>query len=163
MNTLKSCFSYGDIHAINEREQLYSVVAQLLGTGVFFGMLMGGVSSMLTNADELRGEFTHRFNVIRRYLVSVLHLHDNNKSIHVASSYCVDIYLQRELACSEDLFEQVSSHYQYLWLRWHGSTVENNFVDLPFSLQAEVAFQCYEKIFQKVGVYPTLYIYSMIV
>ena len=49
------------------------------------------------------------------------------------------------------------------WLRWHGSTVENNFVDLPFSLQAEVAFQCYEKIFQKVGVYPTLYIYSMIV
>lgn len=137
------------MHAINEREQLYSVVAQLLGTGIFFGMLMGGVSSMLTNADELRGEFTHRFNVIRKYLV-IPHASDRIAAQCSAPCYQQNFYVQRELACSEDLYDQVSSHYQYLWLRWNGSTVHNTFVDLPFSLQAEVSKQCYEVIFIKV-------------
>ena len=57
---------------MNIQEQWFSIIAMLVGIGVFFGMLLGGVTSMLTNFDEQRGRYSHRFNVVREYLVRIL-------------------------------------------------------------------------------------------
>ena len=43
----------------------------LIGEGVFFGMILGGMASMLTNFDAQRARYTHRFNVIKQSLVGI--------------------------------------------------------------------------------------------
>ena len=42
----------GEIHAVTVAEQVFSIVVMFLGISVLFGMLLGGITSMLTNFDE---------------------------------------------------------------------------------------------------------------
>ena len=59
----------GEIHAVTVAEQVFSIVVMFLGISVLFGMLLGGITSMLTNFDEQRGLYAHRFRVIKTHLV----------------------------------------------------------------------------------------------
>ena len=43
----------------------------MFGIAVFFGMILGGMASMLTNFDAQRARYTHRLNVIKQSLVSM--------------------------------------------------------------------------------------------
>ncbi|XP_035668949.1 uncharacterized protein LOC118411052 [Branchiostoma floridae] len=60
---------YGDIHAKSLSEKAYSIAAMLAGVAVFFGMILGGMTSMLTNMDSQRAQFTHRLDTIKQYLI----------------------------------------------------------------------------------------------
>ena len=62
-------FSYGDVLANNPRETLFSCLAMVLGIAIYFGMLLGGLTSIMTNSDKRRGLFLHRFLVIKQFLV----------------------------------------------------------------------------------------------
>ena len=61
--------SYGDIYAVNLTEKWFSIFAMLGGICAFFGMLLGGLTSMLTNFDALRARFVHRLQTIKGNLV----------------------------------------------------------------------------------------------
>ena len=62
-------FSYGDLHAANIGEKWFSIFAMLTGIGLFFGFILGGMASMLTNLDSRRMRYTHHFDVIKDHMV----------------------------------------------------------------------------------------------
>ena len=65
-------YSYGDIHPTTMGEKWFTIVAMLSGIIVFFGVILGGMASMMTNLDTERATYTHRLNVIKDHLVSIL-------------------------------------------------------------------------------------------
>ena len=65
-----SFYSYGDIHAVNLTEKVYSILSMLIGIGFFFGPILGYMASTITNLDSRRASYTHRLNVIDQHLVS---------------------------------------------------------------------------------------------
>lgn len=62
-------FSYGDLHAATIGEKWFSIFAMLTGIGLFFGFILGGMASMLTNLDSRRMRYTHHFDVIKDHMV----------------------------------------------------------------------------------------------
>lgn len=62
-------FSYGDLHAATIGEKWFSIFAMLTGIGLFFGFILGGMASMLTNLDSRRMRYTHHFEVIIDHMV----------------------------------------------------------------------------------------------
>ena len=60
---------YGDITAQYMWEKAYAIIAMMTGIGIYFGMLLGGLTSMLTNLDQNRARYVHRFNVIQDEIV----------------------------------------------------------------------------------------------
>ena len=61
---------FGEVRAVTVNEQAVSIIVMFLGIAVLFGMLLGGITSMLTNFDEQRGQYAHRFHIIKSHLVS---------------------------------------------------------------------------------------------
>ncbi len=59
--------SYGDLAAVNPLEKWIAIAAMILGV-VLFGYILGGLASMLTNADAQRSRYIHRLNTIQDYL-----------------------------------------------------------------------------------------------
>ena len=64
------CSRYGDIHATTLREKWFSVLAMLVGIALFFGLILGGMASMLTNLDSQRARYIHHLSVIKDHMVS---------------------------------------------------------------------------------------------
>ena len=64
-------FRYGELQAQNVTEESYSIFSMLVGTVVYFGMLLGGLTSILTTWDQPRGYFYHKYGVIKNHLVSL--------------------------------------------------------------------------------------------
>ena len=44
----------------------------LAGIAVFFGMLLGGMTSVLTNMDARRADYVHRFHTIQTNMVTTI-------------------------------------------------------------------------------------------
>ena len=66
--------SYGDLHAVTLEEKWFSIVAMLVGIGLFFGFILGGMASMLTNLDSQRARYIHHLDVIKDHMVCyILH------------------------------------------------------------------------------------------
>ena len=61
--------SYGDLYAITQEEKWFSTGAMLVGIGLFFGLILGGMASMLTNLDSQRARYIHHLNVIKDHMV----------------------------------------------------------------------------------------------
>lgn len=61
--------SYGDLHAVTLEERWFSTAAMLVGIGLFFGFILGGMASMLTNLDSQRARYIHHLNVIKDHMV----------------------------------------------------------------------------------------------
>ena len=45
------------------------MAAMLTGIGLFFGFILGGMASMLTNLDSQRARYIHHLDVIKDHLV----------------------------------------------------------------------------------------------
>ncbi|XP_035674113.1 potassium voltage-gated channel subfamily H member 7-like [Branchiostoma floridae] len=114
---------YGDVHAQTLSEKAYSIVAMLAGVAVFFGMILGGMTSMLTNMDSQRAGFTHRLDTIKQYLI--------------------------EEDIPENAQQQIMNYYNYFWIRKRGVQSEGIFDILPFTFRAEIAFQTNKGILEK--------------
>lgn len=69
---------------MTEEEKWFSVCAMLVGIGLFFGFILGGMASMLTNLDSQRARYIHHLNVIKDHMVSTL-------------SFLISEYWQRKL------------------------------------------------------------------
>eukprot|EP00058_Branchiostoma_floridae_P006940 XP_002592428.1 hypothetical protein BRAFLDRAFT_67294 [Branchiostoma floridae] len=115
---------YGDIHAKSLSEKAYSIAAMLAGVAVFFGMILGGMTSMLTNMDSQRAQFTHRLDTIKQYLI--------------------------EEDIPETQQRQIIKYYKYFWTRSRGVQSEGVFDILPFTFRVEIAFQTNKGILEKV-------------
>nr|XP_054756976.1 uncharacterized protein LOC129263078 [Lytechinus pictus] len=121
---------YGDISAVNEKEKWFSIGAMLLGIVVFFGMILGGMASMLTNFDAQRARYTHRFNVIKDSL--------------------------KDQSVPEDLQKQVIGYYEYLWVRKKGVTDDSLINALPLTFHAEVSLSGNKYILDKAPMFQGL-------
>ncbi|XP_077978719.1 uncharacterized protein LOC144434138 [Glandiceps talaboti] len=121
---------YGDIHSINENERWFSVFAMILGIFTFFGMILGGMASMLTNFDGQRARYTHRLNVIKDHL--------------------------NDLTVPEELQKLVTGYYEYLWVRKKGCHSEGLFDALPLTFQAEVSLVANKYILNKAPMFKSM-------
>ena len=67
-HSIHAC-SYGDLHAVTLEEKWFSIFAMLVGIGLFFGFILGGMASMLTNLDSQRARYIHHLDVIKDHMV----------------------------------------------------------------------------------------------
>ena len=59
---------YGDIVPMTAAEKWVATLCMVWGV-VLFGYILGGLASLLTNADAQRARYIHRLNTIRYHLV----------------------------------------------------------------------------------------------
>ncbi len=79
--------SYGDLTGVTPLEKWIAIASMITGV-VLFGYILGGLASMLTNADAQRSRFIHRLNAIQDYL--------------------------KEARISQSLKRKVTGYYEYL-------------------------------------------------
>ncbi|OQV13921.1 putative Cyclic nucleotide-gated cation channel subunit A [Hypsibius exemplaris] len=113
----------GDVHGVTVGEQLFSLFVQMEGTLVIFGMIQGGITSMLTNFDVNQFRFKMRVSAITHYL------RDQNQP--------------------SELVRDVLCFYRYLWERSRGMLSAGLFDQLPFALRSEISMELTGQIFDK--------------
>ncbi|KAJ1511876.1 hypothetical protein HMI56_004828 [Coelomomyces lativittatus] len=113
---------YGDIHAVNEKEQLFSIFCMIMGV-FLYGYIGGTISSTLSNADSRRVNYAQKVNAIKQYM--------------------------KNLSLSLETQTKVLDWYEYIWVRNKGIDVVNVFNDLPTTFRAEVALIMNESILEK--------------
>ncbi|KAI9221829.1 hypothetical protein BC828DRAFT_55785 [Blastocladiella britannica] len=117
---------YGDVHATNDRERVWSIVCMI--TGVFlYGYVSGTIASSLSNLDSRRVAYRQKVEAIKQYMV------DQNMD--------------------KDMQKRVTGWYEYTWERNKGIDVLNVFNDLPTNFRAEVALSVNEEIIEKVPIF----------
>ncbi|XP_033108885.1 uncharacterized protein LOC117110323 isoform X2 [Anneissia japonica] len=121
---------YGDISAITQEEKAYSILAMLVGIAVFYGVILGGMASMMTNFDSQRARYTHRLNVIKENL--------------------------RDLRVKDEMYCLVVGYYEYLWVRKKGVTDDSMFNKLPLTFHAEVSLSANKYILDKAPMFKNL-------
>ncbi len=55
--------------AENVGEKWFSIATMIMGMAVFYGMLLGAMTSILTNIGTRQAKYMHRFGTIKKYLV----------------------------------------------------------------------------------------------
>ncbi|XP_068723461.1 cyclic nucleotide-gated channel-like [Montipora capricornis] len=114
---------YGDIHAVTLEEKWFSILSMLVGIGLFFGLILGGMASMLTNLDSGRARYIHHLHVIRDHMT--------------------------DMKISSDIRSRVLAYYEYLWTHSRGVSGVGMFDDLPLSFQAELSLMINRKVLEK--------------
>uniref|UniRef100_A0A4W4EST5 Cyclic nucleotide-binding domain-containing protein n=1 Tax=Electrophorus electricus TaxID=8005 RepID=A0A4W4EST5_ELEEL len=122
LNLLPEC-KYGEIHAMNEREVIVAAAVMVLGLVAFLGVVVTGMSSIISNLDTRRGRFCHRMDSICLYM--------------------------KYMGLPEDIQTWVQKYYDYLWIYRKGSNVAGLFDDLPFALHSDVSSVCYTPLVKK--------------
>ena len=64
-------YRYGEVLPVTIEEKWFAICSMLMGIVVFFGVILGGMASQLTNLDTERAQYSHRLNVIKKHLVGV--------------------------------------------------------------------------------------------
>ncbi|XP_055341339.1 uncharacterized protein LOC129590239 isoform X2 [Paramacrobiotus metropolitanus] len=113
----------GEVHGISLSEKFFALCTQLVGTLVLFGIIQGGVTSMLTNLDVNQFRYKMRVAAITNYL------RDQNQP--------------------SELVREVNNFYRYLWERSRGMSSSGLFDQLPFALRSEISLELTGKIFDK--------------
>ncbi|XP_074659484.1 uncharacterized protein LOC141912168 [Tubulanus polymorphus] len=121
---------YGDISAVTTAEKAYSLIGMLIGISLFFGMLIGGITSALTNADFHRANYVHRLNVIKSHL--------------------------NDMQLTHTVKKLVLGYYDYLWVRKGGQVGEGLFSGMSNSFQAEIALALNQPILEKAPLFADL-------
>ena len=80
-----SLSSFGDVHAVTLGEKWFSIISMLVGIGLFFGLILGGIASMLTNLDSGRARYIHHVNVIKDHMVRINSLTFSRNACFTAS------------------------------------------------------------------------------
>ncbi|KAJ7372504.1 hypothetical protein OS493_019013 [Desmophyllum pertusum] len=114
---------YGDLHAITLEERWFSMAAMLTGIGLFFGFILGGMASMLTNLDSQRARYIHHLDVIKDHL--------------------------GDMKITSDIRTRVLAYYEYLWTHNRGVSGVGMFNDLPLTFQAELSLMINKKVLEK--------------
>ncbi|XP_068674268.1 cyclic nucleotide-gated channel rod photoreceptor subunit alpha-like [Montipora foliosa] len=114
---------YGDIHAVTLGEKWFSIFSMLVGIGLFFGLILGRMTSMLTNLDSGRARYIHHLRVIK----------DHMTDINISSDVC----------------SRVIAYYEYLWTHNRGVSGVGIFDDLPLSFQAELSLIINRNVLEK--------------
>ena len=57
------------MHAVTLQEKWFSIFVMLVGIALFFGFILGGMASMLTNLDSQRARYIHHLDVIKDHMV----------------------------------------------------------------------------------------------
>ena len=63
---------FGDVSASNFAEEIVCIFTMLLGMIVIYGVLLGGMSSILTNNSSLQAAYTYRIAIMKKCLVSLI-------------------------------------------------------------------------------------------
>ncbi|CAH3024940.1 unnamed protein product, partial [Porites evermanni] len=121
---------YGDLHAVTEGEKWFSVCAMLVGIGLFFGFILGGMASMLTNLDSQRARYIHHLNVIKDHM--------------------------NDMKISSSIRSRVMAYYEYLWTHNRGVSGVGMFDDLPLTFQAELSLMINKKVLEKAPLFKGL-------
>lgn len=58
------------MHAISNREKLYSVLCMMAGVVFFFGTVLGDIGSSIRISDHKRAVYRHRLDAVIDYMVS---------------------------------------------------------------------------------------------
>ncbi|KAF0307491.1 Cyclic nucleotide-gated cation channel [Amphibalanus amphitrite] len=103
---------YGDYRGLNFDEIRFSILVMLLGSAITNGLVVGSLTSLLTNVESQRASFAHRLMIIKRYL-------QDNKY-------------------STELSETIQGFYEYMWFKKRGQSKDNIYEALPPSLQSEI-------------------------
>nr|XP_015204833.1 PREDICTED: uncharacterized protein LOC107077636 isoform X2 [Lepisosteus oculatus] len=114
---------YGDIHPVIISEVYLSVLVMITGLTAIFGMVMTGMSSIITNLDARRGRFYHRLEAIK--------------------------FNMKDIGLPDEIQAWVYKYYIYLWKHRKGSIVSGLLDDLPFTLRSEIASACYQPLMKK--------------
>ncbi|XP_014676533.1 PREDICTED: cyclic nucleotide-gated cation channel alpha-3-like [Priapulus caudatus] len=118
---------YGELSATNLEERWFAVLTMLAGISVFFGMLLGGLTSMLTNLDSQRATYVHRLQSVMDQM--------------------------KELRIAKDLQNLVSGYYNYMWISKMGVQQDDIFAQLPLCLQAEVSRTTNRSVLEKASIF----------
>ncbi|XP_032231588.2 uncharacterized protein LOC5507177 [Nematostella vectensis] len=118
---------YGDVYATNDKEKWFSVLAMLLGISMFFGLMLGGMASIVNNMDKMRAHYIQHLAAIKAYM------DDAN--------------------ITEDVQERVLTYYEYMWSTSHGVSTADLFYDMPSVFQAELAIDINKHFFEKAHVF----------
>ncbi|XP_043925871.1 potassium channel AKT2/3-like [Protopterus annectens] len=62
---------YGDIHAENSLEALFCVLLMFISLLALTGIIICGISSIVTNLDAQRGSYYYRLEVIEKSMVCI--------------------------------------------------------------------------------------------
>ncbi|XP_045080549.1 LOW QUALITY PROTEIN: uncharacterized protein LOC123481251, partial [Coregonus clupeaformis] len=113
---------YGDIHAMKIPE--VTVASLVMVVGLFaFGVIVTGMSSIISNLDARRGRFHHRMESI------CLHM--------------------KQMELPEEVQTWVHKYYYDLWTHRKGSIIAGLLDDLPFPLHSEISSACYKPLMKK--------------
>ncbi|MBN3286274.1 KCNH7 protein, partial [Polyodon spathula] len=115
---------YGDIHALTILETVYSVFIMFTALGVLVGVIMTGMSSIITNLDARRGRFYHRLYSIKLNMVGYIDL-------------------------PPEVQTWVEKYYVYLWKHRKGTIIAGLLDDLPFSIHSEISLACNQMLLKK--------------
>lgn len=117
---------YGDVHAYLVSEMALALICMIVGV-VFYGYIIASVAASLANADAQRARYQERLDAINRFL----------------SDQEIDA----------KLFSRVKNYYEYIWLRNKGADLENMFLGLPISIQADISLSLYKDIIESVPLF----------
>ena len=81
-------------------EKAFSVLAMLVGISLFFGLILGGMASMLTNSDAKQARYEHRLQVIKKHLVKNLLLLLTRPQLHFLNRFTVPVNMTPNLSFS---------------------------------------------------------------
>ncbi|XP_064635102.1 uncharacterized protein LOC135492519 [Lineus longissimus] len=121
---------YGDISGSTYPEKWFCIAGMLVGIAVFFGMLLGGMTSLLTNLGAQRAQFAHRLGTIQHHL--------------------------NEEGTPVELMSTVTRFYEYIWYRKKGVSSEGMFDTLPITFQEEISLSINQRIIDKAPIFKDL-------
>lgn len=116
---------------MTEEEKWFSVCAMLVGIGLFFGFILGGMASMLTNLDSQRARYIHHLNVIKDHMVRTV-------------SFLIGEYCQRKLG---NFVKESAEPAMYTWNRNLSFPMRTWGAEARFS-KVSVTFQARSQIFR---------------
>lgn len=114
---------YGDIHATNDMERLFSALTMTFGI-FFYGYVSGTIASHLANKDSRRVSYRQKMEAVQQYMDT------------------------RDM--EPTMQNRVLEYYDYLWERNKGIDVGNMFEDMPVAFKSEVAISLNDEIISKV-------------
>jgi hypothetical protein len=117
---------YGDVRAHSVEERAIASVTIVFGR-LMVGYIMGAMASFLVNLDSQRVRYAEKLTSISVYMV--------------------------QQKVPESLVKRVIEYYDYLWQKNKGVDGKGLFVDMPFSLQAEVSLNVNKDIIDKVPLF----------
>ncbi|MGH0161850.1 UNVERIFIED_CONTAM: hypothetical protein FKN15_041972 [Acipenser sinensis] len=118
-----ACVWYGDIHSLTLLETVYSVIIMFTALGVLVGVIMTGMSSIITNLDARRGRFCHRLYSIKLNM--------------------------KDIGLPPEVQTWVEKYYVYLWKHRKGTIIAGLLDDLPFSIHSEISLACNQILLKK--------------